>query len=176
MLLQGKIWHVGSCIPLYNFDYTYNYVMSSPKSFVDRYVYLSARWLKTVFKQEVQICGQEQEGSWIPIHCTVVFYVGKFLGPTASESVNQLFVGSWFLGFLCSFVHSRDDQYNPKMRNVVPREKWRKGSQVFIVPLVIFMIAALLGFSHLFYHCSLCISICVPRHPSSSMWEMWSLC
>ena len=26
----------GSCIPLYNFDYIYNYVMSSRKSFVDR--------------------------------------------------------------------------------------------------------------------------------------------
>jgi hypothetical protein len=56
-----------SCIPLYNFDYTYNYVMSSPKSFVD------------------------------------------------------------------SFLHTRDDQYNPKMRNVVLREKWRKGSQWFVL-------------------------------------------
>ncbi|KAJ7981267.1 Core-2/I-branching beta-1,6-N-acetylglucosaminyltransferase family protein [Quillaja saponaria] len=52
-----------SCVPLYNFSYIYNYVMSSPESFVD------------------------------------------------------------------SFSNPKDGRYNPKMSPVIPKEKWRKGSQ-----------------------------------------------
>ncbi|KAJ4982240.1 hypothetical protein NE237_033077 [Protea cynaroides] len=52
-----------SCVPLYNFSYIYNYVMSSPRSFVD------------------------------------------------------------------SFHDTKEDRYNPKMSPVIPKDKWRKGSQ-----------------------------------------------
>lgn len=53
-----------SCVPLYNFSYVYNYIMVSPKSFVD------------------------------------------------------------------SFLDVKEGRYNPKMSPKIPREKWRKGSQV----------------------------------------------
>ncbi|KAK6932770.1 Glycosyl transferase, family 14 [Dillenia turbinata] len=52
-----------SCVPLYNFSYIYNYVMASPRSFVD------------------------------------------------------------------SFLDAKEKRYNPKMSPVIPKEKWRKGSQ-----------------------------------------------
>ncbi|KAJ4976020.1 hypothetical protein NE237_001126 [Protea cynaroides] len=52
-----------SCVPLYNFSYIYNYVMSSPRSFVD------------------------------------------------------------------SFLDTNSGRYNPKMSPVIPKDKWRKGSQ-----------------------------------------------
>ncbi|XP_075663802.1 glycosyltransferase BC10-like [Castanea sativa] len=52
-----------SCVPLYNFSYIYNYVMASPKSFVD------------------------------------------------------------------SFLDKKENRYNSKMSPVIPKEKWRKGSQ-----------------------------------------------
>ncbi|OVA03420.1 Glycosyl transferase [Macleaya cordata] len=52
-----------SCVPLYNFSYIYNYLMSSQKSFVD------------------------------------------------------------------SFLDVKGGRYNPKMSPVIPKEKWRKGSQ-----------------------------------------------
>ncbi|KAK9285452.1 hypothetical protein L1049_024645 [Liquidambar formosana] len=52
-----------SCVPLYNFSHVYNYLMSSPRSFVD------------------------------------------------------------------SFVDVRKGRYSPKMAPVIPKEKWRKGSQ-----------------------------------------------
>ncbi|XP_042519616.1 glycosyltransferase BC10-like [Macadamia integrifolia] len=52
-----------SCVPLYNFSYMYNYVMASPRSFVD------------------------------------------------------------------SFVDTHEGRYNPKMSPVIPKDKWRKGSQ-----------------------------------------------
>lgn len=52
-----------SCVPLYNFSYIYNYLMSSPRSFVD------------------------------------------------------------------SFLDMKDDRYNSKMSPVIPKQKWRKGSQ-----------------------------------------------
>ncbi|XP_043688816.1 glycosyltransferase BC10-like isoform X2 [Telopea speciosissima] len=52
-----------SCVPLYNFSYIYNYVMSSPRSFVD------------------------------------------------------------------SFLDPKESRYNPKMSPVIPKDKWRKGSQ-----------------------------------------------
>jgi hypothetical protein len=52
-----------SCVPLYNFSYIYNYLMASPRSFVD------------------------------------------------------------------SFLDKKDSRYNPKMSNVIPKHKWRKGSQ-----------------------------------------------
>ncbi|KAL5715369.1 hypothetical protein ACHQM5_017198 [Ranunculus cassubicifolius] len=52
-----------SCVPLYNFSYIYNYMMLSPRSFVD------------------------------------------------------------------SFLDVKDGRYNPKMSHVIPKEKWRKGSQ-----------------------------------------------
>ncbi|KAF6159388.1 hypothetical protein GIB67_032159 [Kingdonia uniflora] len=53
-----------SCVLLYNFSYIYNYVMSSPRSFVD------------------------------------------------------------------SFLNIKEVRYNPKMSPVIPKSKWRKGSQV----------------------------------------------
>jgi len=56
-----------SCIPLYNFNYVYTYVMASQKSFVD------------------------------------------------------------------SFVDYADEQYNILMGSVIPQEKWRKGSQWFVI-------------------------------------------
>lgn len=34
------VWFLLSCIPLYSFSYTYNYIMSTPTSFVDRSVLL----------------------------------------------------------------------------------------------------------------------------------------
>ncbi|KAL0012290.1 hypothetical protein SO802_007398 [Lithocarpus litseifolius] len=52
-----------SCVPLYNFSFIYNYVMASPKSFVD------------------------------------------------------------------SFLDKKENRYNSKMSPVIPKEKWRKGSQ-----------------------------------------------
>ncbi|KAL8461539.1 hypothetical protein ACS0TY_032864 [Phlomoides rotata] len=52
-----------SCAPLYNFSYIYNYLMGSPRSFVD------------------------------------------------------------------SFLDKKDDRHNPKMSPVIPKKKWRKGSQ-----------------------------------------------
>ncbi|KAF8410765.1 hypothetical protein HHK36_003302 [Tetracentron sinense] len=52
-----------SCVPLYNFSHIYNYVMSSPRSFVD------------------------------------------------------------------SFLDVKEDRYNSKMSPIIPKEKWRKGSQ-----------------------------------------------
>jgi len=52
-----------SCVPLYDFSYTYNYLMASPRSFVD------------------------------------------------------------------SFLDKKEGRYNPKMSTVIPRHKWRKGSQ-----------------------------------------------
>lgn len=52
-----------SCVPLYNFSYIYNYLMFSPRSFVD------------------------------------------------------------------SFLDKKDVRYNPKMSPVIPKKKWRKGSQ-----------------------------------------------
>uniref|UniRef100_A0A7N0TP42 Core-2/I-branching beta-1,6-N-acetylglucosaminyltransferase family protein n=1 Tax=Kalanchoe fedtschenkoi TaxID=63787 RepID=A0A7N0TP42_KALFE len=52
-----------SCVPLYNFSYIYNYVMASPKSFVD------------------------------------------------------------------SFLDVKEHRYHPKMSPVIPKNKWRKGSQ-----------------------------------------------
>lgn len=52
-----------SCIPLYNFSYIYNYLMASPRSFVD------------------------------------------------------------------SFLDAKEGRYNPKMSPVIPKAKWRKGSQ-----------------------------------------------
>ncbi|CAM8903166.1 hypothetical protein QQ045_012167 [Rhodiola kirilowii] len=52
-----------SCVPLYNFSYIYNYVMASPKSFVD------------------------------------------------------------------SFLDVKEKRYHPKMSPVIPKNKWRKGSQ-----------------------------------------------
>ncbi|XP_010252490.1 PREDICTED: uncharacterized protein LOC104594065 isoform X2 [Nelumbo nucifera] len=52
-----------SCVPLYNFSYIYDYVMSSPRSFVD------------------------------------------------------------------SFLDMKEGRYNPKMSPVIPKDKWRKGSQ-----------------------------------------------
>ncbi|XP_041028381.1 glycosyltransferase BC10 [Juglans microcarpa x Juglans regia] len=52
-----------SCVPLYNFGFIYNYVMASPRSFVD------------------------------------------------------------------SFLDMKEGRYNPKMSPVIPKEKWRKGSQ-----------------------------------------------
>lgn len=52
-----------SCVPLYNFSYIYNYVMASPRSFVD------------------------------------------------------------------SFLDVKEGRYNPKMSPVIPKKKWRKGSQ-----------------------------------------------
>lgn len=52
-----------SCVPLYNFSYIYNYLMASPKSFVD------------------------------------------------------------------SFLDMKEGRYNPKMSSIIPKHKWRKGSQ-----------------------------------------------
>ncbi|XP_059438739.1 glycosyltransferase BC10 [Corylus avellana] len=52
-----------SCVPLYNFSYIYNYVISSPRSFVD------------------------------------------------------------------SFLDKKEGRYNPKMSPIIPKRKWRKGSQ-----------------------------------------------
>ncbi|KAG6639049.1 glycosyltransferase BC10-like isoform X2 [Carya illinoinensis] len=52
-----------SCVPLYNFSFIYNYLMASPRSFVD------------------------------------------------------------------SFLDMKEGRYNPKMSPVIPKEKWRKGSQ-----------------------------------------------
>ncbi|CAL5391163.1 unnamed protein product [Camellia sinensis] len=52
-----------SCVPLYNFRYIYNYLMSSPRSFVD------------------------------------------------------------------SFLDAKEVRYNPKMSPIIPKHKWRKGSQ-----------------------------------------------
>ncbi|PIN21331.1 hypothetical protein CDL12_05967 [Handroanthus impetiginosus] len=52
-----------SCVPLYNFSYIYNYLMDSPRSFVD------------------------------------------------------------------SFLDKKDIRYNPKMSPVIPKKRWRKGSQ-----------------------------------------------
>ncbi|XP_042477506.1 glycosyltransferase BC10-like isoform X2 [Macadamia integrifolia] len=57
-----------SCVPLYNFSYIYNYVMSSPRSFMDSF------------------------------HDT-------------------------------KELDTKEGRYNPKMSPVIPRDKWRKGSQ-----------------------------------------------
>ncbi|KAL5773255.1 hypothetical protein ACOSP7_012850 [Xanthoceras sorbifolium] len=52
-----------SCVPLYNFSYVYNYLMASPRSFVD------------------------------------------------------------------SFLDGKEHRYNPKMSPIIPKDRWRKGSQ-----------------------------------------------
>ncbi|XP_020519581.1 uncharacterized protein LOC18428747 isoform X2 [Amborella trichopoda] len=52
-----------SCVPLYNFSYIYNYLLASPKSFVD------------------------------------------------------------------SFLDTKEGRYNPKMSSVIPKDRWKKGSQ-----------------------------------------------
>ncbi|KAH7545701.1 hypothetical protein FEM48_Zijuj01G0121700 [Ziziphus jujuba var. spinosa] len=56
-----------SCVPLYNFSYIYNYVMASPRSFVD------------------------------------------------------------------SFLDAKEGRYNPKMSPRIPKNKWRKGSQLLVL-------------------------------------------
>ncbi|KAK9268171.1 hypothetical protein L1049_010613 [Liquidambar formosana] len=63
-----------SCVPLYNFSYIYNYVMASPKSFVDR---LKLMW---------SVC-------------------------------------------ILAFLMCKEGRYHPKMSPIIPKNKWRKGSQ-----------------------------------------------
>lgn len=37
-LIVSEVPFLCSCVPLYNFSYIYKYIMSSPRSFVDRYL------------------------------------------------------------------------------------------------------------------------------------------
>lgn len=36
----------------------------------------------------------------------------------------------FLLSSCCSFLDGKDQRYNPKMSRVIPKDRWRKGSQV----------------------------------------------
>ncbi|KAJ6754246.1 GLYCOSYLTRANSFERASE BC10 [Salix purpurea] len=92
-----------SCIPLYNFSYTYDYIMSTSTSFVDSSV----------------------------VH-TVAFCALKGKKPLSSIETGDMLSGMCVNGEACqfsSFADTKEGRYNPKMAPLVPVNNWRKGSQ-----------------------------------------------
>jgi hypothetical protein len=117
-----------SCVPLYNFNYTYDYIMSTSTSFVDRYKHLTfALGFLALVKNEL----------WRRISCYICEWCMHFAD--FSILTHQLFFCSCHnLSTnsiqLCnaggSFADNKHGRYNPRMDPIIPVENWRKGSQV----------------------------------------------
>jgi hypothetical protein len=64
-----------SCIPLYNFDYVYNYVMTSPKSFVDSFVDHSDEQYNTNMESVIPVDKWRKGSQWFTLtreHATAI--------------------------------------------------------------------------------------------------------
>lgn len=154
-------WSLFSCIPLYNFSYTYDYIMSTSTSFVDRSVVQSLNKCVHLISPPPHIhthaCVQTE--IQIMFGCMYVFPLWTnvfdllFLPYPCWGRMIQAFIKIclvhyqiyahivlvtllmcfWQLNGGSSFADTKEGRYNPKMDPVIPVHNWRKGSQVRIL-------------------------------------------
>jgi hypothetical protein len=148
ILLSNNIsvtWSRLSCIPLYNFSYTYDYIMSTSRSFVDRWVVQSLNkclHLISLYTEIIYVCI-----SWVEESIPAPFWFLGLVLPGVSfqcfyknmlrafSNLCVFYIGHWLIFFWqlnagISFADTKEGRYNPKMASVIPVHNWRKGSQV----------------------------------------------
>ncbi|KAK6913090.1 Glycosyl transferase, family 14 [Dillenia turbinata] len=118
-----------SCIPLYNFSYTYDYIMSSSTSFVDR---IWNVWKLRIIIQDLLILVNVldlgyNDKSPVPGLSRFSGQFCKLCDAYSNSAINLANAG-------ISFVETKEDPYNPKMDPLIPVQNWRNGSQ-WVVPI-----------------------------------------
>ena len=152
-------WSLFSCIPLYNFSYTYDYIMSTSTSFVDRSVVQSLTKCVHLSSPSHSHAHTHANTNTNYVRCMYVFPVWMnvfdllFLPYPCWGRVIQAFIKIclvhyqisahfvlvtllicfWQLNGVSSFADTKEGRYNPKMDPVIPVHNWRKGSQVRIL-------------------------------------------
>ncbi|KAK7815381.1 hypothetical protein CFP56_001693 [Quercus suber] len=146
-----------SCIPLYEFSYIYNAVMSSPKSFngdaanLSIYIHSEPRFVfDETTTSSAFFYGRQLTNSIQVVwgESSMIMAERLLLEKALEDPANQRFillsdsciplyefsyiynaVMSSPKSFVDSFININEDRYDPKMSPAIPEEKWRKGSQ-----------------------------------------------
>ncbi|GJM94738.1 hypothetical protein PR202_ga11412 [Eleusine coracana subsp. coracana] len=127
-----------SCVPLYNFNYTYDYIMSSSTSFVDRYKCLNT----VLYFLRLSFINFNGNSFWhffssqfdlFLLYLDPVDEIDSKLKACSSTVCFFFVILAYTIVKLCYAIHSFADtkagRYNPRMDPIIPVENWRKGSQ-----------------------------------------------
>ncbi|KAK7860038.1 hypothetical protein CFP56_000367 [Quercus suber] len=125
-----------SCVPLYNFSFIYNYVMASPRSFVDSFLDKKENRYNSKMSPVIPKEKWRKGSQWITLvrsHAEVIVDDEVILSAFKKfcKVCNCVLYMKNVKSFIpcCSFLDKKENRYNSKMSPVIPKEKWRKGSQ-----------------------------------------------